>query len=126
MRSINLQIGLLESSVNPIDVNVKNIDILINCYYLITLWSCTSDAVDLCHLLALSLIIYLRQLESFYLIFYNSGAFGTLFTYFTYKFDTIPEAERPFPFLFSIESRKQYKEFSSCLENLKLTNQKYV
>ena len=96
MRGINLKIGLLESSVIPVYVDVKNINVWLIYYYFIELWSCTSDAAVLCHLFEMSLISLRSNMECFIIIFCFSGAFSNLVTYLTYDFDTIPEAERFF------------------------------
>ena len=96
MRSFNLQIGLLESSVIPVYVDVKNINVWLIYYYFIELWSCTSDAAVLCHLFEMSLISLRSNMECFIIIFCFSGAFSNLVAYLTYDFDTIPEAERTF------------------------------
>jgi hypothetical protein len=111
IRSFNLQIGLLESSVIPVYVDVKNINVWLIYYYFIELWSCTSDAAVLCHLFEMSLISLRSNMECFIIIFVFLARSVILLLTSPMILTQSLRRNELFAILFSIEKWKRYEYF---------------
>ena len=117
-----MKIDLLESYVIPVYVDVKNIDIffklLLSNYTLkLHLWRCgfvSSFSIVLNYPLWNPLVLFFIILACLVLFFLTSAMILTPFL----------RLNNLFAILFSIKSRKQYTDITTCLENLKLTNRK--